>query len=210
MARSSNPFTPHRQILTAYRAGEASWPEVADAVRVPIEKLAVWFASRYRYRGNRLLRRDDLIQEAGIALWRALDEYDPTRGTTIDAHCYWKVGNWLEKRLAKALGWPRKDRTPVASWDTGSVDVYELVGETHAVQETEAMVAEVDRAVGCSFSSAVLRLVLDGVNRNEVAAEAFAMPELRLSRRWETEDDARRDVRASYERARERAGALTV
>ncbi len=59
-------------------------------------RLVVAFARRYDHRG---LPFDDLVQEASLGLLRAIDLFDPARGTRFSTYAAW----WITQALRRAL-----------------------------------------------------------------------------------------------------------
>ena len=59
-------------------------------------RLVVAFARRYDHRG---LPFDDLVQEASLGLLRAIDLFDPARGTRFSTYAAW----WIAQALRRAL-----------------------------------------------------------------------------------------------------------
>jgi hypothetical protein len=114
-------FRQARSTFLAYREGRATFDDVYRVVAEDVAAIAAYFGKRWRCR---LHASADIRQEITIAIWRALDEWDPTRGVEIDAYVYFQVGRYAEKRLAKAAGWPRKGRRPPARAVTYA-DTYE-------------------------------------------------------------------------------------
>jgi len=87
-------------------AGLAAWPldqdalRAGDAARVAFVaangRLVLAVAARYQYRG---LPLDDLIQEGTVGLLRAVDLFDPARGTKFSTYAVW----WIKQALRRAL-----------------------------------------------------------------------------------------------------------
>lgn len=99
-----------RATFLAYRAGEITFDEVARRLAPRIDSISAYFVGRWRCRLHGVA---DVRQEIMIAMWRALDTWDPNRGASIEVHVHIAVGRHVSGVLAKAAGWPRRDRRAV-------------------------------------------------------------------------------------------------
>ena len=87
-------------------AALATWPLDQHALRhgaaaraafaAANQRLVVAFARRYDHRG---LPFDDLVQEGTLGLLRAIDLFDPDRGTRFSTYAAW----WMTQALRRAL-----------------------------------------------------------------------------------------------------------
>jgi RNA polymerase sigma factor (sigma-70 family) len=124
-----------------------------------MRRWALWFFARWP---QRYLDPDDLVQEALIAAWRAVDSYDPDRGKTLLEYVQWQVGDRIRTELQRVLGWPKKSRGthPVRPVD---------ITEDHLLALVQAPRAE---EIG------ILRQVagsLDGIERDVVVGVGLGM-----------------------------------
>lgn len=184
-------FRTARPTFLAYREGLATFDDVYREISPEVEDLARWFLSRWRCRLNDAA---DLRQEIAIAVWRALDEWDSTRGVAIDAFVYVQAGRAAERRLAKAAGWPRKGRKPPATavkWRDEVADRSRLT-TSKATQESEFAIREVF-ARDPWFAWAAALVVDAGGNVRGAAREAASVSD---DRAWEFERNFRERARA--------------
>jgi len=87
-------------------AALVAWPLDQDALRAgdaaraafvaANQRLVVALARRYQHRG---LPLDDLVQEGTVGLLRAVDLFDPARGTKFSTYAVW----WIKQALRRAL-----------------------------------------------------------------------------------------------------------
>lgn len=179
-------FRSARSTFLAYREGLSSFDDVYREIETEIDGLARWFLTRWRCRLHEVA---DLRQEIAIAVWRALDEWDSTRGVGIDAFAWYRAGHAAERRLAKAAGWPRKGRKPpvsVVSFPEG-FDV-----ATPATQEA-AVALRLAMAADPWFARVAACVVESGGNLRGASREAAAVSD---DRAWEVEKTFRVRARA--------------
>lgn len=81
-----------RQLLKAYR--ESGDPEMRDLIYREHFHLAERYARKYSGRG---IDYEDLRQEAGMGLLKAIDGFDPSRGVEFPTYAIWFVEGWIRQ-----------------------------------------------------------------------------------------------------------------
>ena len=157
--------------LLALRDGTLSFTAFEKRHRDGSRAWAAYFHQRWPQREHCI---EDLIQEALIVTWRAVDGFDPSRGHCIEAHVRYCVGRDIGNVLSKATGWPRKDRGTKAivpiSLDAKAAAGYEKRDERTA--EDLLFAEEVARKVG-SFAEDVVRGVASGASFSAIAVHMY-------------------------------------
>lgn len=204
----------HREALLALRGGTMSFGALMREMRELLEARAAWFHRRYR---QTLLTPADLVQEMSLAVWRAVDAWDPERrdrkGEPISIVRFvdYQVGKAATLELTRAMGWPDKRRKQVAQ-QVGVEDVTELLGGYEPTVEME-----IDRASRVTRIEAQLHpvdrqvlgvVVSRGVGAVDAARVLYADRDVRLQCRWDCARDARRDVVASVQRIEDLATTI--
>jgi RNA polymerase primary sigma factor len=100
VADARSDFGPDGQAIRAAKAGEAeARAELLDAFMPLIGGTA------RMYRGSPAVDRAELMQEGVVGLFRALDRYDPARGTPFWGYAAWWVRQAMQHLVAE-LTWP--------------------------------------------------------------------------------------------------------
>ena len=92
-SHSSQPF---RRYAAAVRRAEAELGRARQRFVAANLRLVVSLARRYTHA---FLTQADLIQEGALGLLRAVDGYDPTRGTRFSTYAAW----WIKHGITRAL-----------------------------------------------------------------------------------------------------------
>lgn len=96
------------QDLAELRDGVIDFTTFAKRNKNRFERWARYFLERWP---NRTLDLGDLVQEAMIEAWQAVDRWDPDRGTvTLVGFVFFRVGERLDRECKRVLGWPRRFR----------------------------------------------------------------------------------------------------
>lgn len=194
-----------QQALLALRSGELSFDDFASepAVRESAFSRAKYFLRRWPYQD--LHDEDDLMQDALLATWRAVDTWDPERKShkgelvTIKRYVEYQVGNALERKMRKASGDPRKGRSQPARkvhfadlvgrhvCSDGALSIERLIGaypagQSHRLEALEAAMALVDPLERKVVLSVVRGHGLD-VAADEIYNDVSARMRLRLDSR---------------------------
>jgi DNA-directed RNA polymerase specialized sigma24 family protein len=84
--------------------------------------------SMYKAKVRYSLDVEDLLQEALLEVWRAVDLWIEEKGKALSSYVIARIKTRIDNCIKKSLGWPRKDRPPVAirafSYETASEDGY--------------------------------------------------------------------------------------
>jgi RNA polymerase sigma factor (sigma-70 family) len=94
-----SPIDERRLIAAAQAGGEQARADLIDAFMPRI----AWIARTYRAYPS--VDREELLQEGVVGLLRALERYDPTRGTPFWAYAGWWVRQAMQQLVAE-LTWP--------------------------------------------------------------------------------------------------------
>lgn len=97
-------FKGIREDLLRLRAGELSLAKLRPHIRPVLKRLATYWHRRYEGRQT-LLEREDLLSMGEVAVWRAVDTWDPAK-RPIEDYVLCEVGRAMEKPLKAAAGWP--------------------------------------------------------------------------------------------------------
>lgn len=188
-SRSSSARTRFVADLHRLRDGDLSFNRFAAAHTKRVSRYASGFLHRWRPRG---LRLDDLTQEAMIAIWRAVDEWDPERASLID-FVEFRLRRHLRVECERSLGWPcqgrkdRADKPPIRplsldSWLTYFGDPEKHTGTPRSREmdpEKSTLVAD------------VLNLFED-FDRDVVSGVAAGAPIKTVAQRIHADDDRRK------------------
>lgn len=188
-------------------AGFAADLEALRSEGLPFGRFAMLHAERFRRWARhywarwpqRFLDVEDLTQEALLEAWRAVDEFDPERGTALDRFVEYRVGRKLRVELERVLGWPKKSR------GTTAPKFYSILES----DEPSAPPAVLDRLhleqVAASFDDDLSREVVAGVGLGlplrAIAARIWDDPDKRIRYRLDDSDHAVRRVRSVVRRA---------
>jgi hypothetical protein len=184
--------------LVALRAGSITFSQVARALTPMLTARAAWFLRRWR---QTLLVESDLVQEMLIAVWRAVDTFDPMRSADLPRWVDTQIGRAAEVELARAAGWPDKRRKPVAR-QAHVEDVAVLVGGYEPSVETELdrgrLVTRLAERLTPADQSVLAALVQTGGGK--IAETMYADRSVRLERCWDSGRHAHADVRETMKR----------
>lgn len=92
--------------LDRLRAGDLDFDRFAARYRKVFEGWARHYMRQFP--AQRALDVNDLVQEALVVAWRAVDTWDPERGPTLLAFVRYAIGRQLRVELERVLGWPKR------------------------------------------------------------------------------------------------------
>ena len=152
---------------------------------------------------------EDLVQDALLALWRAVDSWRPIYVgkteqteelcgvrfvlTPITRYVDYQVGKALEKRLRKASGWPAKGR-PRPARRVIVEDVYALLGSVPAAQGRRVEAEETVLGLGDPLEREVALAVVRGSSLDDAAATIYGDASRRLQLQLDSREHANRFV----------------
>jgi DNA-directed RNA polymerase specialized sigma24 family protein len=211
--RPSN-LAAHRGALEALRAG-GSFDVAARQVRPALELRAERFLRIWRWSGQTSLGVEDLTQEMLVALWRAVDAWDPSKADLvryIDA----QLGRACQRRLRQVAGYPdprrRAPARQVLAEPSVVVDAIDRAREggedmppEEALDARRRALQVVDGLVG--LERQVVELVLEGRSLDETTRVIYADRSARITYRMDSMGHARRMVGAAARRAASAASA---
>lgn len=187
--------------LAALRAGTLDFDAFARAHEARFRRWASYYFERWP---QRILCLDDLVQEARIEAWRAVDSWDPTRGVALERYVEYQVGRKLRLELERVLGWPKKSRGTKAVRPTslnatvpgdGRRDTLQDRLESGALSpEDLAMVESLVARMADPFERDVLRGVARGMSSAVLATYLYEDPERRLAYRLDSVEQTARRV----------------
>lgn len=192
--------------LLALRAGTLSFDDFARSARENVLGRARYFMRRWR--GQVLHDEEDLAQDALLAIWRAVDSWDPERRSRkgelvqITRYVDYHVGKALERKLRKALGWPAKGRREPAK-RREVADIFALLPSVPGSDWTRTEARQVVLEMPEGLEREVALGVVDGRCLDEVAAGIYSEVPRRLAMQLDSGEHAARTVRAAARRAQE-------
>jgi RNA polymerase sigma-B factor len=139
-------LTEDRRLFERYRAtGDASVRDVLVARFLP---LAAGLARRYAHAGEPL---DDLVQVASVGLLKAIERFDPSRGTAFSTFAVPTIAGEL-KRHFRDTGWAVRVPRRVQEL---ALEVGRAGGELERELGREATPAEIAERIGASTEAVI-------------------------------------------------------
>lgn len=209
-------LNPFRSLLEGLRAGDVSFEVVVKKVRPALEFRASYFIKRWGWSGQAAIDAEDLIQEMTIALWRAVDSWDPARAGVVP-YVDMQLGRTCTRRLREVTGYPDPRRSAPAtrayiepSGPLVEAAAREVGGRVYLIDEIAGAAERARELLGelAGVDRDVTALVLAGRTLDETTREIYADPEKRLAYRMDSIKDARRLVDAAARRATRAASSL--
>lgn len=206
--RPSN-LAAHRGALEALRQGRAGFDRVARDVRPALELRAERFLRLWRWSGQTSVGVEDLVQEMLLALWRAVDAWDPKRADLVryvDA----QLGRACQRRLRHVAGYPDPRRSAPARQVFADaehlVDAVDRSADRSGAPEPEDVLHARRRALSLlrglvGLERHVVELVLEGRTLDDATRVIYADPSARIAYRMDSLGHARRMVGAAVRRA---------
>lgn len=163
--------------LAALRAGLLTFPEFVEQTCSTWERMAAWFTCRWV--GQAAVGDEDVYQEILIAVWRAVDSFDPARGVALERYVLYQAGNAATRTMQRSLHWTRgSTREQRTIW---SLPLPRHEQQVEQVQDRvavarEALAAAADQdGLEAEVASALLR----GANLGDVAKDLYRDREAR-------------------------------
>lgn len=201
--RPSN-LAASRGLLEGLRRGEVTFEAVVRGVRQALELRAERFCRLWRWSGQTSVGAEDLVQEMLIALWRAVDSWDPARADLVryvDA----QLGRACQRRLRQVAGYPDpRRRAPARQIHADVVDELERAPgvELDAVDVLDARrAAEALLHDLAGLERHVVELCLEGRSLDEMTRVIYADRAARVQYRMDSMRHARRLVGAAVRKA---------
>lgn len=149
-----------------------------------------------------LLDEDDLLQIMRLAMWRAVETWDPDRGTSIDDYVDVQVQQSTRAALRKAAGYPDPRRSPPLRRATVD-DLEHHAPSADAEQDAHRAAHAIAERFPDGVAHSVVVLLMDGYEVPQVAAAIYADPDLKVRYRLDSERAAATAVRAAVREIRE-------
>lgn len=201
--RPSN-LVAHRGALEALRKGEATFDAVARACRPALEFRAERFLRVWRWSGQTSIGQEDLVQEMLVALWRAVDSWDPCRADLVryvDA----QLGRACQRRLRQVAGYPDPRRSVPARQVYADVTLIleEVVAANVDAESATDARRRAQALIGglVGLDRHVVELVLEGRSIEETTRTIYADKVARITYQLDSYGHARRLVAASVRKA---------
>ena len=183
--------------LESLREGKLSFHAFTNNHTTRFHKWARYFFERYNPSGIDI---DDLVQEALLEAWRAVDSWDPTR-SPIDKFVQYRVGERIDRELKRVKGWPKKGRPEKPQ----TIYMNEI---DYSVLEDKVVLSPSDRIeleqVVCSLKTSLEQDVVAGVGLGAplrvVAAYLYRDSKKREDYKFQDRDQAVRTVRSTIKR----------
>lgn len=125
--------------LESLRSGKLSFHTFTLNHRERFYRWSRYFFDRYRPRGIDI---DDLVQEALLEAWRAVDSWIPSR-SPIDKFVQYRVGERIDREIKRSTGWPKKDRpkkpTILYNVDISNIGVEAVVSSLERLELEEVV-----------------------------------------------------------------------
>lgn len=200
--------------LLELRRGEVDFDAFVSAHMEGVLGRVRYFLRKWPHQD--LHEEEDLVQDALLALWRAVDAWRPIYvgkteqteelcgvrfvATPITRYVDYQVGSALEKRLRKASGWPAKGR-PRPARRVIVEDVYALLGSVPAAQGRRVEAEEAALGLGDPLEREVALAVVRGASLDDAASTIYGDASRRLRLRLDSREHANRFVGSVARRA---------
>lgn len=204
-----------RPLLEQLRSGAVTFDAAARGIRPALELRAERFLRVWSWSGQMSVGTEDLVQEMLLALWRAVDSWDPARADLIryvDA----QLGRACQRRLRKTAGYPDpRRRTPARQVSVDAAVVQDVLerGAPASVTPEEVVFAR-RQAEGLlrdlsGLDRHAVELLLEGRSLEQATEAIYADRGARIAYRMDSLPHARRLVGAAVRRATSAAEAVT-
>lgn len=174
--------------FVAFRTGLISFDAVAVLARPHLRERAEYFLGRYHHWNQRMLGVEDLEQEMLLALWRAIDTWDPKKRADLARYIDAKVGSAAEHRLRQACGYPNDKRKRTGKHKT-------TIAVPVALEFPERIESESDVEGALERRRTIAWLLgEDRMSDSGLADVLYTDRELKKSLEWKRNSDAQRAV----------------
>lgn len=203
------------QDLGALREGRLTFARFAARHGDRFRRWAAYFYERWP---QRTLDVEDLVQEALLEAWRAVDTWDPD-GAAIDRYVEYQVGRKLRVELERVLGWPKKagarrpgspEQKPVRPLSMalpGVERAVEALGEEATSGPFERLVVrEAAESAPDDLTRDVIAGIGSGLSARALAAYLWEDAGRRIRYRLDSREHAVRVVRRAVRQATAQAG----
>lgn len=191
--------------LDSLRGGSLTFDTFARRHDARFRKWASYYFERWP---QRALCIDDLVQEARLEAWRAVDSFDPTRGVTLERYVEYQIGKRLRLELERVLGWPKKSRgtkavrpvslqTPVPTHrgdPEHTPTIMDRLTSNDLSPEDLALATSVAETVPDEFDRDVIVGVARGMSPAVIASYVYEDPERRLRYRLDSVEHTARMI----------------
>lgn len=235
--KSPSSFQQVADALLQLRLGEVGMEEVRPLVRQILKQRAMYFWRRWCTRQT-LYGWDDLYSMGEIAVWRAVDTWDPQKRPIADyVNC--EVGRAMEKPLIAAAGYPDARRgEPALQIYFGDMEVStsngwksrgsyggqeamltmdsllrareEIERDQHVQLERHQHAQAVCEGITDEFGRLVVRLVLEGYTIAGAATAMYGSKRLRVYYGLRNVQHAKKAAHAAAVRVRLEVGQLAA
>lgn len=201
-----------RDALHALRSGERKFEDVSREADSLLRRRAGMYARRWRSSQD-LHDEEDILQVMRLALWRAVETWDPDRGVCISIYVDIQVQHAARESLRKAAGYPDPRRAPpIRRVYVEDVDALtpSSTGEQEVAEIVSTLLRRLPRVGSHRIVLSVAEKMLDGRTPAEAATEIYADVELRLRYRLDSEEHARSVVKRAAHFIRQETEALMM
>jgi DNA-directed RNA polymerase specialized sigma24 family protein len=194
-----------RGLLEGLRRGEVSFDEAAAGVRTALSLRAERFIRLWRWSGQEGVAPEDLVQDMLVALWRAVDRWDPTRADLV-VYVDAQLGRACQRRLRKEAGYPDPRRRAPVRRAAGKEAEDALADRGLLVPNAEAELDARRRARALlvdlvGLERHVVSLVLEGQSLEETTRTIYRDRSARIEYQMDSMGHARRLVGVALRRA---------
>lgn len=182
-------FVAFEDDLLALRAGRLSFDKLARRMTPDLQARAEYYLRRYAQWGQAHVSVEDLVQDMLLAVWRAVDLFDPSRAVAIHRFVDMRVGGECEFRVRQACAYPdaqkRSGKALPRTERIESFDVFELDSEdpTQTLDRCR-LVRYLARANKRQTTELARRVLASGTwNSRDISGAHRAMCELALQAR---------------------------
>jgi hypothetical protein len=183
--------------LLKLRSGEMDFQSFAKKYESKFYAWAKYYFDRYNPRSIDI---SDLVQEALLEAWRAVDLWDSERGVDIERFVNYRVGERIDREILRVKGWPKSNRSPVAV----HIDFSDCIDIAVGTSISDSKRLELDEMVN-TFKHPIERYVVAGIGLGAsikvVAAHLYSDSDKRAEFEFDSCEHAIRKVRTVVRKA---------